>query len=153
RSQQKTLTELRKQISDTSILEVKCPLDHGRHDANPELGATLGTLCALPVELQQTVLSFLDINSLLVFRRVSRSAMGLVNALIDYHKVVTTAPDAIRMALAIRTHHYHTITELFEALCVRECADCGTLTHYIDLVTLRRVCLSLNRHCNHTLAP
>jgi len=144
---QDTITELRKHIGDASILTLRCPLDHGKHDATPHDDATLGSLCALPTELRHLVFSFLDIRSLLVFRRVSKLAMSLVNAMTEYHKVVTNTPDALRMAIAIRVHHQYTISELFDALCTRKCADCGTLTQYLDVFRLRRVCLSLNGFC------
>lgn len=37
--------------------------------------------------------------------------------------------------------------ELFTALHTRTCAECGTLTQYLDAFTMRRVCLSLNGYC------
>ncbi|EMD93061.1 hypothetical protein COCC4DRAFT_61163 [Bipolaris maydis ATCC 48331] len=135
------------------ILSWRVPLDHGKHDCTHSPKATLGTLHAFPAELQQRTVSYLDIKSFLEFRRVSKLAMHLVNSLLEYQKIMTHAPTALRMAIAIKTHHRYTISDLFAALCQRHCEDCGTLAHYVCLFTCRRICLSQEKYCEGSLAP
>jgi hypothetical protein len=48
------------------------------------------------------------------------------------------------MAIAIQTHHTFTLQSLFNQLCQKYCADCGRLAAFIDVFTLRRVCLSVD---------
>ncbi|KNG46407.1 f-box cyclin-like protein [Stemphylium lycopersici] len=150
---QSTITHLKKYIVKEPILETRCPLDHGKHHATCPPTASLGNLDALPTELKQHVVSFLDIKSLLTIRRVSKPAMSLVNSVLEYQKVVTNAPMTLRMAIAIGTHDKYTIYDLFNALCEQKCADCGALAHYICLFTCRRVCLNQNGACSGKLAP
>ncbi|KAF2027954.1 hypothetical protein EK21DRAFT_114303 [Setomelanomma holmii] len=151
--QRNTVTELSKHIAAASIIEARCPLDHGKHYATPLSGVRLGTLNILPAEPQHLVLSHVDIATLFTFRQVNQSAMRLVNTMTNYKKAVLSAPSALRMAIAIGVHHNYTISVLFRALCDRHCADCGKLTHFLDVVTLRRICLSLNGRCDSRLPP
>ncbi|EDU42685.1 F-box domain containing protein [Pyrenophora tritici-repentis] len=155
RLQQETFEHLREGIVDEDALETRYPLDYGNQDftLSLEYDVSLGALDALPIELQQKVLSFLDIKALLVFRRVSKPALSLVNTLLEYQKIVMNAPMALRMSIAIGMHENYTISQLFDALCERGCADCGTLAHYICLFTCSRLCLSQNGCCPGKLAP
>jgi hypothetical protein len=63
----------------------RCPLDYGRHKLEPCMD--LGDLEKLPTELRHHMLGFLEVKSLLTFRRVSQSAMSTVNGMMEYHKV------------------------------------------------------------------
>ncbi|EMD63863.1 hypothetical protein COCSADRAFT_172107 [Bipolaris sorokiniana ND90Pr] len=135
------------------MLSCRVQLDHGKHDCTYSPTATLGILYTFPIELQQRIVSHLDVKSLLVFRRVSKPAMSLVNSLLEYKKIMIHAPMALRMAIAIKTHHRFTISDLFAALCQRHCEDCGILAHYICLFTCRRICLSQEKYCEGSLAP
>ena len=91
-----TLTELQRVtvqmldnwVMDPKILIQNCPLDHGRHEIKPK--HDLGGLHVLPTELQQHVLCFVDIKTLLTFRSVSMSAMGVVDGIIECQKVGST---------------------------------------------------------------
>jgi hypothetical protein len=71
-----------------------CPLDEGHlaTDLHSETAPDLGDLSDLPTEMQQHVLRFLDIESMLVFRRVNRRAMQLVNSLLEWNKVGLAFP-------------------------------------------------------------
>lgn len=79
--------------------------------------------------------------------------MSLVNSDLHYHKVVTNAPMALRMAISVGMHDKYTIADPFAALCQRTCTDCGTLAHYICLFTCQRVCLSQSGFCRGDTGP
>lgn len=113
--QQDILSDLCEHVVDLSVLEIRCPLDYGKHDVTHDLDSTLGNFCAMPTELQLIALSFLAIKSLLVFRRVSKYAVNLVTAMTDTTKWSFNAPDTLRMAIAIRTHNHYTISALCRA--------------------------------------
>jgi hypothetical protein len=72
-----------------SILARHCPLDNGRHAISVDLNTAprLGSLSVLPVELQNEVLRNMDIETLLVWRRVNKRAMDLVAGLMEWKKV------------------------------------------------------------------
>jgi hypothetical protein len=55
---------------------------------NPKGAPDLGIISGLPTEMQQMILKSLDVESLLVFRRVNRCGMRLVDGLIGWEKVV-----------------------------------------------------------------
>lgn len=59
-------------IYDPQTLRKDCPLDHGHH-ALDNMKHDLATLMRLPLELRYNVLDKLDVQSLLVFRRVRKS--------------------------------------------------------------------------------
>jgi hypothetical protein len=65
------------------------------------------------------------------------------------------ASNAIRMAIAIRTAHTFTIKQLFLKLCQRYCdgAGCEKLAPYIDVFTLTRRCLSIDKGCRGQISP
>lgn len=73
-------------VYDPKTLRRDCPIDHGRHSLN-HVKHNLGTLMELPLELRYHVLDKLDVESLLVFRRASKTAMITVNNMISYQKV------------------------------------------------------------------
>jgi hypothetical protein len=145
--QQSTVAHLKRHVVDESVLEARCPLEHGKHSFQPPADASLGALDALPNETKDHTLAFLDIESLLTFRRISKTAMNLVDSQLDYQKIITNAPNALRMAAAIGVHHTYTINNLFDALRSHTYADCGTRTHYVCPFTCRRICLSQNGWC------
>ncbi|KAF1942876.1 hypothetical protein EJ02DRAFT_433709 [Clathrospora elynae] len=51
---------------------------------------------------------------------------------------INIALNALRMAITIGEQHKFTIAELFTTLCSRTCADCGTPTHYLDVLICKR---------------
>jgi hypothetical protein len=82
---QRTSFRLLSNTFDQDALQTTCPLDHGRH--NPSAKYDLGVLSRLPTELQHQILGDVDVQSLLTFRRVNQTAMLVVNAMLEYHKV------------------------------------------------------------------
>ena len=69
------------------VLQHCCPLDYGRHDLDLTATHELGDIAFLPTELQQHIVLQLDLQSLIVLRRVSKSAMELIDASIAWKKV------------------------------------------------------------------
>ena len=76
---------LSRPVLDERVLRSRCLLDHGRHRIKPTKG--LDTLDTLAFELLQEVLSYLDVRSMLVFRRVNQRSMETVNAMVEWSKV------------------------------------------------------------------
>lgn len=77
---------------DDQDLEVRCPLDNGRHDitaaaTNQDLG-----MLSLPPELVWLIIKHLDIPSLTTFRRVSKRAMHMVDTAFEYQDIMKRAP-------------------------------------------------------------
>jgi hypothetical protein len=145
--QNSTIAHFKRHIVDESVLEAHCSLDHGRHSFQPPADASIGAINALPNETKDHMLASLDIESLLTFRRVSKTSVNLVDSQLEYQRIITNAPNALRMAVAIGVHHTYTISNLIDAFCSRTCADCGTRTHYVCLFTCRRICPSQNSWC------
>jgi hypothetical protein len=83
--QRTALKILDEHILDSAVLVNKCPLDYGRHILAPRFD--LGNLQKLSTELYYHVLGYVDVKSLLVFRRVSQNAMTTVDSMIEYRKV------------------------------------------------------------------
>jgi len=69
------------------VLRYCCPLDHGRHDLDLTAAHELGDIAVLPPELQHHIVLQLDLQSLMVLRRVSKSAMELIDASTAWKKV------------------------------------------------------------------
>jgi hypothetical protein len=152
--QQDTATLLKRHSSvKPSRLESSCPLDYGNHSAPSSVDATLGSLQFRPAEIKQLALSFLNIQTLLTFRAMSRSAMTVVDTSTAYRKVLGNESNTLRMTIAIRDHHTYTISDLLAALYTRTCADCGTSAQHLDVFTLRSVCLGLNGYCDGSAPP
>ncbi|KAK5987869.1 hypothetical protein PT974_12004 [Cladobotryum mycophilum] len=122
---------------DDAKLEIKCPLDNGRHSSKSEL--TLGLLERLPSELVVDILVSLDLQSLTTFRRVSRQAMSLVDSLHEYAQVVEHCPNVLRAILSINALSYDSRV-LFRALSSVKCASCNRFGNYLYLITCKRVC-------------
>ncbi|CUS12802.1 unnamed protein product, partial [Tuber aestivum] len=109
----------------------------------------LGDLSAcLPLEIINEILLFLDICSLLAFRRVNTVALAAINALPEYRAIITHAPDVVRAYLATNLSSHANIGELFQALTSKLCSYCNSFGAFIFLLECRRVCW----HC-HTQDP
>ncbi|KAH6653365.1 hypothetical protein BKA67DRAFT_501432, partial [Truncatella angustata] len=100
----------------------------------------VGDLDVLPPELQQEILSQLDLRSLTVFQRVNRRATELVNSLPQYKTINTHALNALRGILSIETGKWITYKTLYEKLCTLECENYGDFGGYLYLLTYKRVC-------------
>jgi len=68
----------------------QCPLDWGNHEISPS--TSLGDLARLPLELQQDILGYIDLKSLLEFRRVNQRAMEVVNSIVAFDRVIRHCP-------------------------------------------------------------
>ena len=76
---------LTKNVLPKGILASHCPLDYGRHAIKPTTG--LGCLSTLPLEILQSSLGLLDVQSLITFRCVNLKAMEVVNGMVEWKKV------------------------------------------------------------------
>jgi hypothetical protein len=72
-------------VLDPEMLLKRCPLDCDCHKLDPR--SDLGDLEKLPTELRHHMLGFLEVKSLLTFRRVSQNAMSTVDGMVEYYKV------------------------------------------------------------------
>lgn len=79
---------------DAQNLELRCPLDNGRHDITVADGDQHENVCALPLprELVHLIIKHLDILSLTTFRRVSKRAMQMVDGTFEYQQIMKRAP-------------------------------------------------------------
>lgn len=78
-------------ILNPRVLAANCLLDHTNSRSlftTGQITGDLGTLDKLPVEVNQKMLGFLDCGSLLVFRRVNRRAMAVVDDMPEWTKVI-----------------------------------------------------------------
>lgn len=77
---------------DAQDLELKCPLDNGRHDVTAaSTNQGLGTF-SLPAELLWSIIKYMNIPTLTTFRRVSKYAMSLVDTTLEYQHIMKRAP-------------------------------------------------------------
>ncbi|KAH7076219.1 hypothetical protein FB567DRAFT_632486 [Paraphoma chrysanthemicola] len=130
-----------------AVLQCHCPLDNGQYALDIDLGVApqLGSLTRLPTELQEVVLRKMDIETLLVWRRVNKRAMSLVTGLVDWKKVISHAACTIRMAIGLKTHGTFTIADLCSALCEQTCQKCGDETTFMDMTLVQRTCYSCSK--------
>ncbi|PWW75029.1 hypothetical protein C7212DRAFT_33098, partial [Tuber magnatum] len=149
-------TKLHDAVLSPAKLRRNCPLDHDRTAVAPPASSStrpflpsLGDLSAcLPLEIINEILLFLDICSLLTFRRVNTTALATINTLPEYRAVITHAPDVIRAYLATNLSSHVNIGELFRTLTGKLCSYCNSFGAFIFLLECRRVCW----HC-HTQDP
>jgi hypothetical protein len=119
-------------------LERGCPLDNGRHDKRDT--ATLGTLGTLPVELIQTILLDLDLQSLTSLRRVNRRTRLTIDTLWQYNEIITYASNSLRAALSLNVGTSISCRQLHRELCSQECVTCSRFGAFLYLLTCSRVC-------------
>lgn len=159
------LTYARTQVNFVSIdlaeLELACPLDNGRHEAELGIDSTsvghpgLGSLDILPLELIQTILLQTDLQSLTVFRRVNRYARLSVDAVPRYRRIVEEAPNALRALLSVGLAAHFSCEQLYRAVSTPNCLLCGSFDVFLYLLKCIRVCfncLSRREDCL-TLSP
>lgn len=72
-------------LFDCGVLVSYCPLDYGNHEFQPTVD--LGAIDKLPMELKHQVLKDIDVESLLVFRRVNKEARAVVDGMLEWQKV------------------------------------------------------------------
>jgi hypothetical protein len=125
---------------DDAQLEIRCPLDNGRHfDASSTARCSAGQLDQLPAELILQVLLQIDIPSLTHFRRVNRRAMELVDSVPQYAVIVKHCPDIIRAILSIQADAFDLGT-LYITLSTSRCSTCRRFGDHLYLIHCRRVC-------------
>ncbi|PYH37593.1 F-box protein [Aspergillus neoniger CBS 115656] len=104
---------------------------------------SLGQLDVLHLELIHEICLYLDIESLIRFRQVSRRAQQSVSTSRFYRETTTHALDAFCALLRTKVANQFTLTELFTALCTRDCLLCGSsFGGFLFLPTLLRCCFS-----------
>jgi hypothetical protein len=130
---------------DPEMLADSCPLDNGRHDdsAAPSRSPSfsLGALDVLPTEiLQEILVERLDLATLTLLRRVSRSIRRTIDSVPHYQAIVKHAPGALRAALSLELASSYTCRALYNALCMRLCTSCQKFGAYLYVPTCSRVC-------------
>lgn len=108
----------------------------------------IGVLDTLPAELLNMILTEIDLQTLVSFRRVNRRAAEVVDHVSSYKAIATNAPHALRGILSIQTGRWITCRTLYEKLCLARCETCADFGGYLYLITCKRVCflcLSENR--------
>ena len=133
---------IRDNTLDDAQLEVRCPLDNGRHDCTlvPQaICHSTNQLDRLPVELLVEILLQLDIPSLTRFRCLSRRGMALVNALPQYTAILKHCPNIIRAIVSIQADGFDCGT-LYRTLCTSQCSTCNQFGDHLYLIDCRRTC-------------
>jgi hypothetical protein len=143
------LTWPRPSLSQSTIsprsLQKQCPLDNGRHESQNRknyIASISGVLSAFPIEITQSILNMLDLQSLTDFRAVSWSARALVNTIPPYKAIIQHSPDALRALLSTQMAVYFTAQDIFDALCTQACFGCGQFGPFLDLFTGYRCCIA-----------
>ncbi|KAH6878375.1 hypothetical protein BKA58DRAFT_94148 [Alternaria rosae] len=127
------------------ILARHCILDNGHHALGLDYTTApdLGSLSQLPVELQQQIILQMGIAAVLAWRGVNKRATDLVSNMNEWKEIIAVAPNALRMAIGLRSQSTSSLADLHTALHRRtydilHCTS-GTM-QYIDLKTLKRLC-------------
>lgn len=123
---------------DDNELELRCPLDLGRHRIHPY--SDLGALDSLPLEVLSNILVQTDLRSLTNFRSVNQRANQVVDSIPEFQAIVKQSPAPLRGILSIETGYRISCRDLFRTLCTAECEECGDFGGYISLLTCSRVC-------------
>lgn len=67
-------------------LKQKCPLDNSKNSKDPQ--HDLSIFDRLPLELQQTVLNQVDLQTLVDFRRFNRCLLQVVDSTPDFRNII-----------------------------------------------------------------
>jgi hypothetical protein len=57
------------------------------------------------------------------------------------YQITTHAANTLRLSIGLKSHATFTLAELFSALCLQTCYDCGISTTRIDMRVALRLCL------------
>jgi hypothetical protein len=129
---------------DPEMLADSCLLDNGRHDDGvAAVGSvfSLGALDVLPAEILQDILvERLDLATLTLLRRVSRSLRNTIDVLPHYKAIITHAPGALRAALSLEVASTYTCRALYNTLCLSLCFCCQKFGAYLYVPMCWRVC-------------
>ncbi|KAI0515409.1 F-box domain-containing protein [Xylaria bambusicola] len=102
--------------------------------------SSLGTLDRLPVELLYEVLMSLDFQSSISFSRASIQGKNIVCSLPAYRDVMKHAPHALAALSRTKLLHFHSASDLHNALRNERCATCPEYGVYLFLPTCERCC-------------
>jgi hypothetical protein len=138
------------ELLDPDILVQHCPLDYGRHVLRPV--AYLGQL-NLPIEILHRILSYVDMESLLTFRRINNRSTEVVDAMPGWKKAMDNASGVVRMAVGIKTAHRFTLPYLIQRLERKKCCLCGRPAPYFSVFSLTHHCLGPGVSCGKKLFP
>ena len=100
--------------------------------------ANLGELDRLPLEIMQTILSHLDVYTLMSFESVNGLAARVAVSVPVYAIVKKHASDAVRGIKA--TQAKISLARLYEKLRSPDCDQCGDFGPYLSLLAGDRVC-------------
>ncbi|KAI1359726.1 F-box domain-containing protein [Xylaria arbuscula] len=102
--------------------------------------SSLGILDRLPAELLYEVLKNLDLQSTILFSRVSIRGRNIVYSFPAYRDVIKHAPHALAAFSQTKLLHLHSASELHNALRNERCATCPEYGVYLFLPTCERCC-------------
>ena len=125
------LTYERQDIShhyiDPKTLEQNCPLAQPSSIAGSNAASlqALGQLDLLPLEVIQSILQVLDLQTLTLMQSINHRSKLLVDSVPQHREIVTHAPNALRAILSTGLAPQFTINDLSTALRAQECFECG----------------------------
>lgn len=102
--------------------------------------SSLGILDRLPVELLYEVLKSLDLQSTILFSRVSIQRRNIVYSFSAYRDVIKHTPHALAAFSQTKLLHLHSVSKLHNALRNERCATCLEYGVYLFLPTCERCC-------------
>ncbi|KAF3935237.1 hypothetical protein ABW19_dt0202073 [Dactylella cylindrospora] len=102
--------------------------------------SNMGLFDVLPTEIQQEILSQLDVQMLENFRRINRRAMQLVESLRLYKIVIEHARNALCAIVSTGAGRWLNLSHLYDKLCTPTCEICGDFGEFLYIITCRRVC-------------
>jgi hypothetical protein len=100
----------------------------------------LGALQGMPNEILNAIVAELDIRSYLSFRNVSRITRNFTSSNLEFRRVVTHAPTCLMAMVRTRVAGSYTFADLYYAMLIRRCEECGGLAEYVYLPTLTKAC-------------
>lgn len=125
-------------------LELQCPLDNARHFPPKRTGNGVPEiyLHRLPLEIQEMVLSCLDLYTITTLRAVNRSTRQHISNQPQYSALITHAPQLLRALLSTQLAHCFTLADaLNRVVSHMRCAFCsGDYASLVYCPTLSRVC-------------
>ncbi|KAH6675093.1 hypothetical protein B0J14DRAFT_450488, partial [Halenospora varia] len=122
---------------DAALLVERCPLDNKRKSfASPRINPGSPTwnasrLQSLPIELYQTCLQHLDVQSLTNMRRVSQYTRFAIDGIYQYGEIYKHTPQAVRACLSTEVACHVPLRRLHDALTSLECYYCKTSQVYL----------------------
>lgn len=104
--------------------------------------SSIGRLDKLPLELLHATLSYLDLQTLSYFLRVSLSGKAIVESLPAYRDLLSSAGHVFPILKRTRAIHLHSVATLHAALHSDRCASCGNFGAFLSLLASERCCFA-----------